>query len=83
MFVMRITLYINIQTYMILFNSFRATLPDEAQPLWDCLFDHIIKLVSENVMMSTEAAALFVPCLVSEYSSYQDKVCSVLNTQFR
>lgn len=53
---------------------FRRVLSIEARPLWDCLINHFIQLVKHKVMTVKEVAIVFVPCLVSEMSDYQDKV---------
>jgi hypothetical protein len=53
----------------------RVMLRDDAQPLWDSLFEHLIQLVTCKVMTPNEVAAVFVPCMVSDKSPYQDKVC--------
>lgn len=50
-------------------------LRDDAQPLWDSLFEHLNQLVTCKVMTPNEVAAVFVPCMVSDKSPYQDKVC--------
>lgn len=49
-------------------------LRDDAQPLWDSLFEHLVQLVTCKVMTPNEVAAVFVPCMVSDKSPYQDKV---------
>ncbi|KAK3092900.1 hypothetical protein FSP39_008587 [Pinctada imbricata] len=56
----------------------RAMLLPDAQPLWDCLFDHLVKLVRDKVMVTNEVAAVFVPCIVSDRSDHQDKAFSLL-----
>lgn len=54
--------------------DYRVMLRDDAQPLWDSLFEHLVQLVTCKVMTPNEVAAVFVPCMVSDKSPYQDKV---------
>ncbi|XP_033735492.1 centrosomal protein kizuna-like isoform X2 [Pecten maximus] len=56
----------------------RMALPEAAQPLWDCLFDHLAQLVRNKVMVTKEVAAVFVPSMVADYSPYQDKAYNLL-----
>lgn len=59
---------------MLLAFNYRVMLRDDAQPLWDSLFEHLVQLVTCKVMTPNEVAAVFVPCMVSDKSPYQDKV---------
>lgn len=59
---------------MVLAFNNRVMLRDDAQPLWDSLFEHLVQLVTCKVMTPNEVAAVFVPCMVSDKSPYQDKV---------
>ena len=52
-------------------------LRDDAQPLWDALFEHLVLLVTCKIMSPNEVAAVFVPCMVSDKSPYQDKVFDI------
>ncbi|OWF53393.1 centrosomal protein kizuna-like isoform X2 [Mizuhopecten yessoensis] len=56
----------------------RMALPEAAQPLWDCLFDHLSQLVRNKVMVTKEVAAVFVPSLVADYSPYQDRAYNLV-----
>ncbi|XP_060070602.1 centrosomal protein kizuna-like isoform X2 [Ylistrum balloti] len=59
-------------------TKIRMALPESAQPLWDCLFDHLGHLVRNKVMVTKEVAAVFVPSLVTNSSPYQDKAYNLL-----
>ncbi|XP_069118580.1 centrosomal protein kizuna-like isoform X2 [Argopecten irradians] len=56
----------------------RMALQEAAQPLWDCLFNHLALLVRNKVMVTKEVAAVFVPSMVADYSPYQDKAYNLL-----
>ncbi|XP_062584557.1 centrosomal protein kizuna-like isoform X2 [Saccostrea cucullata] len=59
-------------------TQIRVMLRDDAQPLWDSLFEHLVQLVICKVMTPNEVAAVFVPCMVSDKSPYQDKAFELL-----
>ncbi|XP_078313988.1 uncharacterized protein LOC144619561 isoform X4 [Crassostrea virginica] len=59
-------------------TQIRVMLRDDAQPLWDALFEHLVLLVTCKIMSPNEVAAVFVPCMVSDKSPYQDKAFELL-----